>query len=407
MVTNQKKKRTVLLVLFAVILINLGFGLNASAVTVRENNDEYRVSETQTINDDIFVKSNRVVIEGVVNGDVYVAGSDISIRGVVNGDVFAAGSSIEVTGTIRDDLYAAGQTISLNKAEIGDSFIGFGANVKTTDDTAIGGSVIAGSSMLTLSGDIGRGVMAGSDNVLLNARVGQNSIISTSSLTIGEKAKINRDIDLYSEKKAKRETGSQVVGKINLKQHEEKDDAPYLAGFVAKLMAAVFLFTTSLIIGLAAIYVFRQSAERVINIKSKDYGQTFIWGIIIALIGIPISFLLMLSLIGFPLGIIALVLWLLAIFTAKIPGSYLLGRYLLQKRSANRSDAKLVVSPLIALALGLSIYYIVGLIPFVGGLVTTIISILGLGVFAMIYPHRRVKRTPTKATDKKVKADSK
>ncbi len=406
MLTKHSKKKVALFVLLGVVLFGFGSSMKASAVTVRENDEEYRVSETQTINDDLFVSSNRVVIEGVVNGDVYAVGSDVSIRGVVNGDVFAAGSSVEVTGTIRDDLYAAGQTISLNKAEIGDSFIGFGANVKTTDDTVIGGGVIAGSSVLTLSGDIGRGIMAGSDSLLLNARVGRNSVISANSLTIGEKAKISGNIDLFSENKAKRQTGSQVIGNINLKQPELKNDVPYLAGFIAKVVAAIFFFAASLIIGLAAMYVFRQSTERVTRISSKDYGQTFIWGIIIALIGGPISFLLMLSLIGFPLGIITLVFWLMAIFSAKIPGSYLVGRYLLQKQSASRNETKLA-TPLSALVVGLGLYYLIGLIPFAGGVITTIISILGLGVFAMIYPHRRARRTTAKTTEKTMKVDSK
>ena len=86
---------------FLLVLISFLFHTNfANAASFKSNNDSFRIAEDQTIDDDLYISSKRVVIEGVVNGDVFVSSNDISIRGSINGDLHAIGDSMDVPGVI-------------------------------------------------------------------------------------------------------------------------------------------------------------------------------------------------------------------------------------------------------------------------------------------------------------------
>ena len=73
-----------------------------------------------------------------------------------------------------------------------------------------------------------------------------------------------------------------------------------------------------------------------------------------------------------PLSMLALGVWMLALFVAQFVASYALGKLTLER-------AKKTATPLGALAVGLVLLHLVGLIPFLGGLVALVATVFGLG----------------------------
>jgi hypothetical protein len=96
------------------------------------------------------------------------------------------------------------------------------------------------------------------------------------------------------------------------------------------------------------------------------------------LIAAPVAAIIaMITLVGLPLGLIGLSVWILGIYLAKIIVAGFLGRSLL----TNIGDAQPAI-PLVLLA-GLVPVFIAINLPFIGGLINFLLIILGLGTLAL------------------------
>src|SRR5262245_40228569 len=69
------------------------------------------VTADESIDGDLYIAGQDVVIDGTIKGDLIVAGQNVTISGTVEGNVFAAGQGITVKGTVKGDLIAAGQGV--------------------------------------------------------------------------------------------------------------------------------------------------------------------------------------------------------------------------------------------------------------------------------------------------------
>ncbi len=97
-----------------------------------------------------------------------------------------------------------------------------------------------------------------------------------------------------------------------------------------------------------------------------------------AVVATPIALIIVgLTMIGLPLALIGLVLYLVALYLAKILTADLLGRSLLGWPEETPRRA------LPALALGLALLLVAGLIPWLGDLVGFVALLLGLGLLAV------------------------
>ena len=87
-----------------------------------------------TVDDDVILNGEAVVMDGVVNGLLIASGNTVTINGTVNGDVIALGSQVTIgtKAVITGNLFAGAQSVTL--------------------DGQVDGSVAAGAASLTLSG---------------------------------------------------------------------------------------------------------------------------------------------------------------------------------------------------------------------------------------------------------------
>jgi hypothetical protein len=117
-------------------------------------------------------------------------------------------------------------------------------------------------------------------------------------------------------------------------------------------------------------------------VARNEPGRVVGWGLLIA-VGLPVvSVLVMLTVVGIPLGLVALLALALVYATGYVVAALALGRTMV-KEPRGRSLAFLA---------GLVVLRLVGLIPFVGGLVTFVASAFGVGALAIA--GRRAARTP-------------
>lgn len=317
-----------------------------------------------------------VVDEGeTVDGIDGVAGT-IVVRGTVNGDVSGAAGSIRVaeTGRVDGDVQAAAGTIIVDGAVGGSVQTGAGS-FELTETGRIEGSVDVGAGSVTVDGAVGGDVRAAADSIVLgpNADVGGEFRYDAGTFTESPDATVAggvvEDTDLR---------GDTGIG-------FGFDPAPSWVG-------VAYGAATSLALGAVLLLAFprlsRDVADRVGGDSLRSGGAG-----LAALIGTPILLVLVaITIVGIPLALVGIGAYVAALWVGSVYGRYALGSWVLgQFGRPNRW---------VALLLGVLGVALIGLVPWVGGLVDLLVLLLGLGALGLALYDRYRGRDSRAVSDR-------
>lgn len=331
-------------ILGLVLIVLLVIPATAQALSFRvaqQDQASITVEKDQVIRDNYLVAGNIIDIKGQVTGDLFAFGQNVDVFGKVNGNVFTGASTVRISGSVGGDVYAGGGIVDLSK------------------EAVIEGDLITGAGTVKIDGEVKGKVWAG-----------------VGFLTIGETAKIPGEIIYSSDNKAQVKAGA-VVGKIVQKvQEKAKEGALWRSKSFNTLMG----FLMSLLVGIILISILPKWSLEISQRIKTDLWKSLGWGLVF-LIAIPIViFICLIIIIGMPLAMILFALYLIALYLAKIMAGLALGQYL----SKNKWQA------IWSLTLGLLIIFALSALPFVGGLISFLAILLGLGAIATnCYLHCR------------------
>jgi hypothetical protein len=154
-------------------------------------------------------------------------------------------------------------------------------------------------------------------------------------------------------------------------------------GFFFWLLWWIAVTISLLVLGVLLLALFPAAMAAARSVARNEPGRVVGWGLLIA-VGLPVvSILVMLTVIGIPLGLVALLSLALVYAMGYVVAALALGRTMMKEPR----------SRYLAFPAGLVILRLVGLIPFVGGLVTFVAAAFGLGALAIA--GRRAARRPT------------
>ena len=107
---------------------------------------------------------------------------------------------------------------------------------------------------------------------------------------------------------------------------------------------------------------------------------------LLTVIGLPmLASIAAITIVGIPIALLGFALWLIGIYVAKIVTAVLFGRLFLE--ASNRHYAVMLLAGLVAVLVAINI-------PFVGGLLNFVLTILGLGILTeQIIRHLSRDRT--------------
>ena len=195
MVKKQNSRARWMFVVSLVFVLVLSVVGTASA-------SEFPKGETipanETIDDDVFISGNDVVIDGTINGILFASGQTVTLNGTVNGDAFLMGETIIVSNSavVDGNLVIGGADITMNgsvsgsvfggsaamvlekDADVGRNFYYGGFSLTTDEGSVVGKDLLAGNYQSMLSGSIERDLKVGAGAVELNSTVGRNALIN-------------------------------------------------------------------------------------------------------------------------------------------------------------------------------------------------------------------------------------
>lgn len=347
------------------------FASPASAKVINDQTGGVVIDEKEVVNDDLFIGAQTVEIAGTVNGDVFAGAQSIIVTGTINGSLHAGVNSLDISGTVKGNVYAGGQNITVSGGNIGGSLITGGATVIIDKDSVVAGSVMAGAGMLSV-----------------NSKVGRSVYVGAGTLTIGESAKIGKDLYYASGRsdgevsisQSAKIAGSVYKSEINTAQKKADVEAlrKEIPGFMnsARAFVSLLSFVGALIIGFIYMRLFGRHFEGTVGILTGSFWKSFGVGFLVSASFIPAMIILLVTVIGIPVAGMAFLMLLLYSSLAKIVAGSALGNIISLKMNRKMSVYG-------AFVLGLLLIYLLKMIPMVGFIVGLTVFWGGLGALTL------------------------
>ncbi len=361
------------LCLLSVLLFSAVLPVNAA-----EFSESGNIGPGKTVNDDLFLAGENVVMAGTVNGNLFVSGSTVTISGKVNGDVFAGGRTVTITkdamisgslfvgaariqidGEVEGTIFAgSAEMILANGSVIGRNVFYGGFSYEMLENTLVRIDQFIGARQVVLNGTTGRDVNIGAVAVEINGTVGGDANIEvsepgipstprfdwgqgTSIVTIPSGLRIGPDANIeggltYT---SSVNQGKAIQGNLaqppvfqtpvpeNRNQYNPPSDlskgvvetvAPLTAGaltFGIWFYRLLREFLTLFILGCLAIWLLPRMSAKVISVFRKQLWPSFGWGILVTMIGFIAMFVV-------PVLFIALGIFLSAISLGGLAPAY-------------------------------------------------------------------------------------
>ena len=361
-------------------LPRLGLGLLIVLVTLslpssaleRRHAEFVTVPVSETVDDSLLVSANTVRVDGVVNGDLLVFAQTLEVGGTVKGDLVSFAKRIVVSGNVEGHIFNCSQSLDLD-GQLGHSIYGWSHSFRVSNRGRIGDGIVVGAGDVIVEGEVKRSATIFTGNADVSGSIGRELTMAGGSVTLTNTARVGGDLTarVHQLKDVHISDGATIAGKrdIQVRATHNRFTQPRFYFHQAIWLAAAMLVGW---LGLVLFPGFFEACTQAVGSGWRSLGLGFA-----VLVGVPLATIVAaITLIGLPLSLMLFVLYLTALYLAKIWVGAFLGRIILRPAGTTKHDW------LLGLLLGLAILTIVSFIPYLGGLVRFGMVCLGLGAFA-------------------------
>jgi hypothetical protein len=368
LVHRNWRRWTTLAIVFSSMLLMLGGARTTTAAQMVKGNPDYDLGQDQTVNDDLFLTAKFAHIDGTVNGDVFAFVQDLTITGHVTGDVIVFARNMRISGVVDGNVRSYGQFLTIT-GSVGKNVMVGCEEFELDPNAKIGGTATIGGRDAVIGGDVARTILVGTDRTTINGSVGGGAKLAGNVLIIGSHARIGGPVHFRGEEEPRVEEGAQLASPITFEKHTRTPDYQKPRHYVhqALLWGAAFVFGLLLVLVMPGFFS---------TVEEEIRSWRSLLGLLI-LVGVPVvAILLCVTLVGIPIGIALLLLWLICLYATQVFVGAAIGRVLLGRGEG--------FGPVLGrMALGLLLLRIVVMVPILGGWVKFLVLIWGLGAITL------------------------
>ena len=283
------------------------------------------VSRDETIKGDIFLFGDRVRIDGTVDGDVFLFGHNASVNGHVKGDIIAFAQILDVNGDVDGNIRAFTNTMTI-RGTVAKNVLTFDDLMNLESAARVGGSLTIFVENLNLEGSLGRDIFIFAKHFTLSGKVGGGIRMKGDELTINSNAQVDGPIRYEGNREADVATGAKLASPVEF--HKLEHRPRYMQGhyYVWRVIwtAAFILF------GVVLFLLMPKFAQETIA-AAELYGAPIGLGVLV-IFGIPLAAIIAcITVVGIPLGVLAVGFWLLMLCSAEIVVGTVVGNWILGK----------------------------------------------------------------------------
>jgi cytoskeletal protein CcmA (bactofilin family) len=379
------RRATTFAVVMAAALCAVALPPSAAAADTEHGNPNYTLAAGQVVKTDLIVAADRTVIDGDIDGDLIAWSRSVTVNGHVKGDVLGWGQLVAVNGTVDGNVRAFCQTLNIT-GKVSKNVMAWCGDVNLDRSGKIGGTVTMGAGDSELNGSVTGDVLAALSALDVNGSIGGNLHVRSHRLSIGSSAEVAGYVKYLGNHPAEVASGAKLASPVEFTEYKRGPDrtSPRYYWHQILLWGASFVF--GLVLLLLAPGFFYDVAN-----SCKRVGPTSGLGVLF-LLALPVAAILVcITIVGIPVGIAALFLYAISIYSTQVFVGTWLGEKIL--------GAAVGFGPTLGrLALGLAIIRVVRLIPYLGVLVASVVVIWGVGALVLtLYRYMRPQFVPAAA----------
>lgn len=316
----------------------------------------------------------------LVYSDMYLFDSNVEVSQVVDGNVFVYGGTVKVTGAISGNLFVIAENL-----DIGEDAIIQGSVFALANDITISGIVSDVYSMsnnfnLEEKAIVSRNIYVMSGATNLSGQVSRDAYISTRDLSFGENAKevIKGDLNYSSYNEVELDEGI-VSGDVNFTKIDENVQS--IGDIILNVIySTVLALIFSAAIILVSLWFAPKFKDRAAEIVEKKNLTAFGLGLLVLFGGILAALILLLFTYGFgaSIGVFLIAIVVMTYIASSTVFSMSIGALIAKKIKSEKVGIYVLFALLVVLALNL-----IGYIPYIGGPIKFIASMVGLGILCI------------------------
>ncbi|MGA2846167.1 MAG: polymer-forming cytoskeletal protein [Candidatus Acidiferrales bacterium] len=366
-------------VVMGAIICSLAIPPAANAAETRHGNPNYTLPAGEEVKTDLIVFADHTQINGDIDGDLIVWSRNVTVNGHVKGDVIAFAQELRVDAPVDGNVRAFSQTIVIT-SNIGKNVMVFGSEMNLRDTANVGGTITLFTGDTALSGHIAGDLLAFGGNFDINGVLGHDAAFQSDTLSIGPSAEIKGRTKFEGKREAEvspsAKLGSPVEFTLKKRSPEKNYSSARFYWHQTLLWGASFVFGLVVLL-LAPGFFF--DAER----ACKKVGQSIGLGLLFLFVTPIAAIIICITIVGLGVGISAIFLWVIAIYSAQVYVGSWLGERIL-------GEGVGVGSALGRLAVGLLILRAVRMVPYLGGWIAFIVVAWGMGAMVLaLYRYMR------------------
>ncbi|NNL66969.1 MAG: polymer-forming cytoskeletal protein, partial [Myxococcales bacterium] len=360
--------------LFCLVLVaSLGTAGPAHALDFRHEKGDIRVADGETVSETLVASGERVTIDGTIDGDLVVLAERFVLSGKVTGNLFAAARELDLEGEVEGSAHVAGERVSV-EGSVGGSLYAGAETVTLREAGSADRDMLLAGEEVRMEGRAGRNFTAFGDTVEIRGSVARDAKTYSERLVVHPRARIGGDLDLKLPEDGEAEIPDEaaVGGEIRRGVMEHEEEGSRFADPRFYLECLVFL-VSAFLLGMAL----QQGFPRLFTAHmatAPEFFRALGYGFL-GLVATPLLIALcFVTVVGIPIGVIGVFVYLTALFVSLIVVAALIGSALLDR------EAESPYAFGASLLLGLAIVLVAANLPFLGGLVKILVLLTGLGL---------------------------
>ncbi len=330
-------------------------------VTEGENNQGTSQPTPEIYNGDLYLFDNNVVMDKYVDGNVFIFGRNVEITGRVNGSLFVFGDKVTFSENsyIVQSIYACANELNLNGAA--NDLYAAGNIINMNYNSFMIRDLRVGANTFNFKGGAGRDAFVEADNFNFETTSGSSAIVY-GNLNYSS----NKELELSKEL---------VQGEIHYSNLQNFGDSKSVGSIILdKVMDILETVLFTVVVFLLIAWLAPKFIEDSKNYIGKPALMSFGIGLLAFIVAIFVSFALLFSYIG-----ISLAFAIFAVFMLMLSISFAITTTCITfkaKEKFNFSKKYLTIVTLVVVTL---ILWVLEQIPYVGTIVTIIVSLVGFG----------------------------
>ena len=350
-----------------------------------------RVHATASDHNNLWAAGAVVAVRGSVKNDIRAAGAELDIDATAGRSVWAAGAIASVAGQSQD-MYIVGGRVSVD-ARVGGKLSVAAARVVIGPRTEVTGVTRVAGAEVVFSGSSRGAAEFYADTVQINGRIAGNLRVRARSVSLAKGAIVDGDAVFETLDEPQIDVGATIKGRqtVTMPMRHQVDRRSI---FVTLGTAVLFGVGAGLVLGIILLIAARSFVERGIDAIRSAPVRSALVGLGVLILVPLIASLIMVTIVGIPIGLLILLAFPLAISIGLVLAAFGLADRILNRDRESRSGG----SRFVALLVGVVILAVIGLIPILGFVVGIVALLVGLGAFWEAMRNRAIDRDPGRIT---------